>query len=84
MRNPWGSEKYTGPFSDSDSSWTQAWKDQVGLKVADDGIFWMPYSNFLTFFRKADVSYVLDLKHAVKKFKPSVRQTRLVVNNPVD
>jgi hypothetical protein len=84
VRNPWGSEKYSGPFSDDDDSWTKEWSDQVDLKVADDGIFWMPYKNFLKFFRKADVAYTGNYKHAVKKFTPTVRQSKLVVNNPVD
>lgn len=74
---------YTGDFSDDDDLWTQEWKDQVDLKVANDGIFWMPYQNFITYFRKADVAYYGDYKHVVKNFKPSVRQTRLVINNPV-
>jgi hypothetical protein len=26
MRNPWGSEEYTGPYSDGDSNWTDAIK----------------------------------------------------------
>ena len=32
LRNPWGSEKYKGPFSDGDSAWTEEWKQQVNLK----------------------------------------------------
>ena len=83
VRNPWGKEKYTGDFRDDDDVWTDAWKEQVKLKVADDGIFWMPYSTFLTYFRKADVAYYHDYKHDIHKYKPSERQTRLVVNNPV-
>ena len=27
LRNPWGSEMYSGPYSDSDSSWTAAQKE---------------------------------------------------------
>jgi len=27
VRNPWGSEKYSGPFSDDDDSWTKEWMD---------------------------------------------------------
>ena len=26
VRNPWGSEMYTGPWSDSDSKWTEDFK----------------------------------------------------------
>ena len=83
VRNPWGSEKYTGKFSDNDDLWTQEWKDQVNLKVADDGIFWMPYQNFITYFDSVDVAFYGDYKHVAKNFKPSEKQTTLVVNNPV-
>jgi len=37
MRNPWGSEKYHGPWSDHSDLWTKEWADQVGLKEKDDG-----------------------------------------------
>jgi hypothetical protein len=50
MRNPWSKEGYKGKWSDSDSSWTDDFKKQVDLQVADDGIFWMPYENYKNFF----------------------------------
>ena len=30
MRNPWGNEAYTGPWSDSDSVWTDGYRAQLG------------------------------------------------------
>jgi len=58
MRNPWSSENYVGPYSDSSDLWTQAQKDQVGLVVADDGIFYMPISGFkIAFDTYAVVAY---------------------------
>ena len=27
MRNPWGTEQYTGPYNDKDSLWTEAQKE---------------------------------------------------------
>ena len=50
VRNPWNKEKYTGPYRDSDPAWTDAMKKQVGLVKSDDGIFWMPYDNYITTF----------------------------------
>jgi len=46
VRNPWSKEKYNGPFADGDARWTRAWKNQVGLKAANDGKFWMPLNVF--------------------------------------
>lgn len=47
LRNPWGSEQYTGPFKDDGDEWTDAWKQEAGLVVADDGIFHMPIDDFV-------------------------------------
>ena len=41
VRNPWGKEKYHGPWSDRSDKWTNALKDEVDLVVDNqDGIFW--------------------------------------------
>lgn len=50
VRNPWAKESYKGAWRDSDPNWTASMKAAVNLKVADDGIFWMPYENFVKFF----------------------------------
>lgn len=44
MRNPYARDSYHGPFSDKSTLWTAAWKKQVNLKVASDGVFWIPFS----------------------------------------
>jgi len=46
MRNPWGQERYTGAWSDGDSRWTEATKQIVGHREADDGIFFLPVDIF--------------------------------------
>ena len=46
LRNPWGMEKYTGPWNDNDAKWTDALKKEVGLTKANDGIFWMTVKGF--------------------------------------
>ena len=40
VRNPWGSEKYKGPWSDSSDKWTAKFKEEVGFEKRNDGIFW--------------------------------------------
>ena len=51
MRNPWGSEKYTGPYNDNDAVWTPALKAEVARTHGthawgDDGAFYLPVSDF--------------------------------------
>lgn len=62
MRNPWSKEGYNGKWSDKDSSWTDDWKKQVNLKVADDGVFWMPYENYQTYFDSTSVAFYQSYK----------------------
>lgn len=46
MRNPWGSEDYTGRFRDDDPAWTDAWREEAGSVVANDGHFFIPLDDF--------------------------------------
>jgi hypothetical protein len=58
MRNPWSSEKYTGPWRDSDPKWTARNKRIVGgHKVANDGVFFLPMKYFRQLFRSMSVAY---------------------------
>ena len=49
-RNPWGGEKYIGPWSDSDKKWTEKFKKEAKLEVASDGTFYIPIENYLKGF----------------------------------
>ena len=51
MRNPWGSEGYSGPWSDGSSEWTDELKAEVDL-VQDtrDGFFWIDIGNYKASF----------------------------------
>jgi len=46
MRNPWGKERYDGPWSDDDSRWTDDFKKQAKLVSANDGVFYMTVDDF--------------------------------------
>lgn len=47
MRNPWGAEKYSGPWNDKDDErWTDEFKKQAKLVVANDGVFYMTIEDF--------------------------------------
>lgn len=41
IRNPWGSDSYTGPWSDADTRWTAAYKAQVPFINSNDGYFFI-------------------------------------------
>lgn len=56
VMNPWGNERYTGPWNDNDYRWTDAFKRQVNLKVDDNGIFYMPLSVFKASFATFQVA----------------------------
>jgi len=47
MRNPWGSYKYSGPYSKGSKLWTAALKKEAKLDSADDGIFFTPISDWI-------------------------------------
>lgn len=46
LRNPWAKEKYTGPWNDNDSNWTEEFFNQVNHTNNDDGVFFMPMINY--------------------------------------
>lgn len=46
MRNPWGNEKYDGPYCDTCEEWTDALRKEAGMTNADDGIFHIPLKDF--------------------------------------
>ena len=60
MRNPHSSEGYNGAYSDKSSAWTAAMKSEINLVVANDGTFWMPFSDWHTYFRDLVVTFYED------------------------
>ena len=65
MRNPWGSERFTGDWSDSSSKWTAALRAEVDHVNADDGYFYMSVADyhdqtFATWFSKENEGWHSD------------------------
>jgi len=51
LRNPWGQGEWKGDWSDDSELWTTRMKNLTGQKdFADDGIFWMDFSDFVVEF----------------------------------
>ena len=58
VRNPWGSEDYEGPYSDSDSTkWDPTLQAAVEYVDADDGAFYIDYESFHREFDETTISY---------------------------
>ena len=51
IRNPWGNSEWRGAYSDHSSLWTESLKKECGWKDDNDGIFFMPFTDYLEYFR---------------------------------
>lgn len=67
MRNPWGSEGYSGPYSDGSDEWTDADKEKVDYVDADDGMFYMIFDDFLEAFPEYQVNMFDKDKKTVRR-----------------
>lgn len=57
MRNPWGKERYDGPWNDKDERWTDEFKKQAKMVVANDGIFYMTLDDFKKAFTVYNIAH---------------------------
>ncbi|XP_068581007.1 calpain-2 catalytic subunit-like isoform X2 [Cebidichthys violaceus] len=57
LRNPWGQVEWTGPWSDGSSEWKHVNEDEKSklYHIADNGEFWMSYSDFIKQFSKLEI-----------------------------
>lgn len=64
IRNPWSKEGYNGAWSDDDPKWTPELLKKVGHEKANDGVFFMPFHNFLNkpYFRSTTVNIHKEFK----------------------
>jgi hypothetical protein len=89
MRNPWGSELYSGPWNDKDKRWTPALLKQVNHYPANDGVFWMPVEDFRTPFSVLSVARYDENWHTAHVVNKGGNPTRsnlfkLYIDNPVE
>jgi hypothetical protein len=47
VKNPWGETEWNGPWSDGSKEWTSEALKALDHKFGNEGIFWMPYADFL-------------------------------------
>lgn len=63
MRNPWGTIEWKGAWSDSSEEWSKVGdteRGNLGITVADDGEFWMSFTDWCKSFTDADVCRIIN------------------------
>ena len=50
LRNPWSTDKYTGPWNNLDQKWNNETRSQAGVSPDDEFIFHVPVSQFRKMF----------------------------------
>ncbi|XP_026093335.1 calpain-2 catalytic subunit-like isoform X1 [Carassius auratus] len=57
IRNPWGRVEWIGPWSDNSTEWNSVQPEEKAKLVysAEDGEFWMAYSDFIQQFSRLDI-----------------------------
>ncbi|XP_057181005.1 calpain 2, (m/II) large subunit b [Triplophysa rosa] len=55
MRNPWGQVEWTGAWSDNSSEWNSVDPSERPNNRAEDGEFWMSFSEFLRNYSRIEI-----------------------------
>lgn len=59
IRNPWGQKEWRGAFSDGSREWTPELRRQLKHEDADDGTFWMRFSDWHRHYNQLSVCRLL-------------------------
>jgi len=68
-RNPWGTEKYNGPYSDKSELWDEESKKEVGFEDNNEGIFYTDIETYIKCFSETWVSYNVENWSSAKFLK---------------
>lgn len=63
LRNPWGQKEWNGPWSDGSEEWnklTKKDKEKIGVKVENDGEFWMSFDDFCRHFTTVTICMLVN------------------------
>lgn len=61
MRNPWGNREWSGDWSDSSPLWTEELRKKLRVgRAADDGLFWISFEDFATYFSFITICLITD------------------------
>lgn len=83
MRNPWGKGEWTGAWSDEDNrNWTPQMRQLLNHPDVDDGVFFMPFDDFLKYFHDYQLCYYNDnYRYSAQKYTTSKERPTLVEFN---
>uniref|UniRef100_A0A7S4R5T6 Calpain catalytic domain-containing protein n=1 Tax=Alexandrium monilatum TaxID=311494 RepID=A0A7S4R5T6_9DINO len=74
LRNPWGDTEWRGRYSDGSSAWTEEAAELAGLEQGDDGVFFMPWDDFLAYFSGVAICYLRPGEHSTPLARTFPRQ----------
>ena len=60
IRNPWGTNEWTGEWSDSSSKWTPEYRKLLNCEEAEDGTYFMDYEDFTKFYTSTHICRIHD------------------------
>jgi len=60
IRNPWGKFEWTGAWSDDSRSWTPQYRSELGCEDSEDGVFWMEFRDFCSYFSEITCCRILN------------------------
>lgn len=55
LRNPWGHAEWKGAWSDSSYLWTNQVRKDLNHEVADDGLFFMSFADYVLHFKSTTI-----------------------------
>ena len=50
LRNPWGKGEWKGKWNDKDKNWNKNLSKELGMKIKEDGMFFMDFESFVKYF----------------------------------
>lgn len=79
LRNPWGHTEWKGEFGDGWNGWTPDLIKLLKIEKKEDGIFWMPFDDFVKEYRKIEICRYYDkFKFTCLKTKSQNNKIRII------
>ena len=57
LRNPYGEVEWEGDWSDESDKWTPELREELNVVIANDGIFYIAFHDYLKHFRCTSINY---------------------------